>query len=263
MKIKLLPLTFVAVMTLCASSYGATIFSQSFEPPLIQNWTLLKGSAGPVVVTDPQVAGSNFDGVDGSHFLLFGFGNNPGKIVFEIATVPGQEYQLSYTCAGTDTFTLPRRVQNITFTSDVEAFHGVITVIDEHTGLPTQIDDLEDLASESHMFTVPGINNWKIYQWQVAQYDFLATSDVTRIYFDTPLTTALASVGALDNVTVATVPEPSAWLLLTAAGLSLAVRRQTLRSLSWRQALLGVFYERRTYPRTEIRPRRSRNDGSS
>lgn len=232
--LNILVLSLVAILQSRVSTNAETAFEQSFEPPTVRNWTLLEGSVFAVSVGDPLLAGSNFDGVDGSGFMIFGFGNNPGKIYFQFSTLPGQDYSLSYACGGTDTWTQPRRESRLSFTSAVVAYHGIKTVIDSHTGLPVEVEDLENLGSEENIFTVPGVANWRVYTWEKVNYSFHATSTVARVYFDTPNTTGLVSVGALDQVSVVGIPEPRIALLISAgsclAGLTVRSRpRPTVR----------------------------------
>ena len=186
----------------------ASVLNASFEVGEISSWTVVRQYADLVASNTSFFEGSNLDGVAGSRFLLFGMGSDRGKIRFAISSIPGKTYTLSYWCGATDTQRLPIGSGSgfqVTFGSSVQAYHGKKTVID-HTGLPVEIDDLENLDFRTHTFSTPGTWNWRIYNWLPVSYSFVAKSRTTWIEFDTQFTTGMASVGVLDQVLVTTDP---------------------------------------------------------
>lgn len=202
-----------------AAAGPATVLSASFETGDPITWAVLKQNASPVDKASSFFTGSNFDGMQGQRFLLFGTGSNPGRILFELSTVPGKSYTLSYSCGATDTQRIPTGSGQgfaVTFSSIVQAYHGKKTVL-SHLGELVEIDDLENLDSRAHPFATPGEWNWRIHSWLPVSYTFVAKSNTARIQFETSLTNGMASVGVLDQVRVTT--EPFAQAYPVAAGM--------------------------------------------
>ena len=198
----------VVLMALAATGAfadQAEILNASFEVGEAVSWKVLYDSY-PVTTTDRVMEGSNFDGVAGSRFMLFGTGRSRGSLQFQIPTVPGKEYVLSYFCGATDTqrFGDSGGVQ-ISFRSMIFAFHGVKTKLG-HDGEPIEYDQLEEIYFRTHEFNTPGLVNWRIYSWLPVSYTFIATSEETRVIFSTATTNGVASVGVLDQVRVTTEP---------------------------------------------------------
>lgn len=202
---RLLALGIVLQPTVSAAG-PATIFSASFETVEPQNWTVLRNDIWVVDTTHPVAAESNFDGVAGNRFMLFGMGMGRGKIRFEFPTVVGKTYNLSYSHAATDTErgSEPPAFQ-VSFVSSVVAYFGKKKVLN-HVGQEVEVDDTEVLEAEVHQSPVPGIRSWKIHSWNSASYSFVAKSGVTRVEFDTNQATGWASVGVLDDVRITTEP---------------------------------------------------------
>lgn len=184
----------------------ATVFAASFEAGEPQNWSVLRNDIWVVDTTHPVAAESNFDGVAGNRFMLFGMGMGRGKIRFEFPTVVGKTYTLSYSHAATDTErgSEPPAFQ-VSFFSSVLAYFGKKKVLN-HVGQEVEVDDTKILESQVHQSAVPGIRSWRIHSWNSASYSFAAESGVTRVEFDTNQATGWASVGVLDDVRIATEP---------------------------------------------------------
>lgn len=184
------------------------LLDESFESGSSPQWSRVTGDASSsytVSKNNQSFVGSNFDWVTGDSFMLFGSGTNRGTIRFVLATVPGRDYRLTYDCGGTDSWSSSQKSQSLTFYAVIKAFHGTKTVVN-HVGQLVEIEDLEQLASKTHAFTTPGSSNWTIPGWESAELTFRASSSVTRIQFNTPTTTGMASVGVLDSVLVSALP---------------------------------------------------------
>jgi len=205
-KVRLGCLVLMPVATACGEVQ--VLLDESFESGSPPQWTRVTGdaySSYTVSKNNPSFVGSNFDGVTGDSFMLFGSGSNRGTIRLVLETVPGREYRLTYNCGGTDSWSVPQKSQSLTFYAVINAFHGMKTVVN-HVGQLVEVEDLEQLASKTHTFTTPGSSNWTIPRWESAELTFRASSSVTRIQFNTPTTSAMASVGVLDSVLVSALP---------------------------------------------------------
>jgi choice-of-anchor C domain-containing protein len=183
-----------ASLALPLSANAATIINGSFEqgtPPggfttvgtngtNIAGWTVTSGSVDYI--------GNYWTAADGSRSIDLA-GNQPGIISQILSTVIGQVYNV--------TFSISRNPDN-----GANPRNGFVT----WTGASNQAFSFNNTSStRSNML------------WEQRTVQFTATSTSTTLGFGAdPASSQNAFGPALDNVTIAAVPEPSTWLMLLA-----------------------------------------------
>jgi Protein of unknown function (DUF642) len=203
-QITLSSLAALAALAFAPASQAATIVNGSFEAPLVTVDTFDTFGVGSTAITGWVVLGINasivsgpflappmaYQAQDGTQFLdLTGPGTNfSGNGVSQnVATTIGQQYALSfYVGSGTD-FT--------TFTA---------STVDLSLDGGTRVS-----------FTNPNIPTTQL-DWQPFEFYFTATGPVTEIAFYNGSDPG-NHLSGLDNVSIAAIPEPSAFAFLAGA----------------------------------------------
>jgi choice-of-anchor C domain-containing protein len=88
------------------------------------------------------------------------------------------------------------------------------------------ISSADGLQLQTNTFTVTGSDSRSSMGWQAYTYNFTAATNSTTLSFASATGTAFGP--ALDNVSVAGVPEPASWamMLLGFGGMGAVLRRQ-------------------------------------
>ena len=125
--------------------------------------TLLGGSAFTVDISSSYLSGSNFDGVDGEWFLRFGTATDKGSIRFEIPTVPGGRYTLSYHCGATDSWTFDQLgidgAWRRRFGASQRGFHAAATDAEKKDGAAYAIGHFESSLGRGLYITDSGCSS--------------------------------------------------------------------------------------------------------
>lgn len=210
-----LKLTAVAVAALALSAgaaSAATIVNGSFEQSSIANigaFTTLP--SGSTAITGWTVGGDSVDYIgtywapsEGSRSIDMS-GNGAGTLASQtFATVIGQAYEISFDMAGN-----PAGAPS-TKSLDVNATGG---------------------ATNTYTFDTTG-HDLANMGWETKTYRFVATSANTTLTFLSNDNTAYGP--ALDNVSIASVPEPATWsmLILGFGMLGMGLRRRSAAALA-------------------------------
>jgi choice-of-anchor C domain-containing protein len=192
---------------MAAGAAGAATFTNgSFENASVDPGgafvTLLAGSTaidGWTVTGDSiDYIGGYWQPQDGSRSIDLS-GNAPGGVSQTFDTLVGHSYLVNFFLAG-----------------NPDGGTGAKVAISSATGGPSQ----------SNTFLVGGSNTRADMGWQAYQYHFVATGASTTLTFSSATDTPYGP--ALDNVSVAGVPEPAEWALMLVGfgGLGAAMRRK-------------------------------------
>ena len=165
----------------------------------LYNSTTTPGSTGPIAAP-PGGGGTYFYGADATF--------NPTKLSQSLTGLKvGQEYAVTFDWAA---------AQQITFSGETEQYWAV--------SLGGQTKDTTPITIQSQLFS----------GWEVTTLDFVATSSTETLSFVAdavcPPTLDCGNIGQsggppftlLDNVSIASVPEPSTWALMIFGFASLA-----------------------------------------
>ena len=210
----------LATLAFSPASQAAVIVNGSFETPLAPLGSFDTFGAGSTAITGWTVLGVNASIVSGTSFdnpMTFqaqsgdqfidltgpGSNNDQNGVAQDVVTVAGQLYTLSfYVGSGS----------GATFTAS--------TV------------DLSINGGSRISFTNPNLPTTNL-DWQLFSVDFTASGPVTNIAFYNGSDSS-NHLSALDNVSISSIPEPSAFATLAgAAGLAVAlVRRRPRRLMS-------------------------------
>jgi len=197
----------IAAGLMAAGAAGAaTIVNGSFETATVDpGSTFLTLDAGSTAIDGWLVGGDSIDYIggywqpqDGARSIDLS-GNANGSVSQTFATTLGQDYLVNFFLAG-----------------NPDGGPAAKVAISSATGGPVQ----------SNTFTVTGSDSHANMGWQPYQYRFTATGTSTTLSFASATDTAFGP--ALDNVSIASVPEPAAWALMLVGfgGLGAAMRRR-------------------------------------
>jgi choice-of-anchor C domain-containing protein len=184
---------------------AATILNGSFESGTDPGSTFITLGAGSTDITDWVVGGDSVDYIggywqpqNGSRSIDLS-GNANGSVSQTFATDLGQLYQVNFFLAG-----------------NPDGGPTAKVAISSATGGPVQ----------SNVFTVTGSDSKTNMGWQPYQYRFVGTGGPTTLTFASATNTPFGP--ALDNVSIASVPEPATWamMLVGFGGLGAALRRR-------------------------------------
>ena len=184
----------VAIMLTAGSVQAASVVNGSFE-----NGTNAPGSgfntlgAGDTSITGWTVGGAGIDWIgtywqasQGSRSLDLS-ALSAGSISQDVATVVGRHYRVTFDLAGNPDGSPP--VKNLDVT-------------------------VNGAALASYTFTTNGTTSRPAMGWLTKGYDFVATSTNSNLKFTSLANTP--SGPALDNISLAAVPEASTWVMLIA-----------------------------------------------
>lgn len=194
-----------------ATSAGAAVFTNgSFELGVNPGSTFVTLGNGSTGITGWVVGGNSVDYIggywqaeDGSRSVDLS-GNANGSLSQTFDTIAGQSYLVNFFLAGNP---------------------------DGGPAAKVAITSADGTQLQSNTFTVTGSDTRSNMGWQPYAYSFTAATSSTTLTFASATGTAYGP--ALDNVSVAAVPEPATWamMLIGFAGLGMMVRSRR-RSLA-------------------------------
>ncbi len=201
---------FFSVLLITTNAVAGIIFTESFEDPpsTIGNWTTVYagGTVGEFDVDSGSVDWIHeyWQAADGDYSLDMN-GRSSGSISYDLSTVVGMEYEVSFSMAGN-----PGGIRQLEVTAGSET---------ENFSFDTTGWSLADMG------------------WETKTMSFIAESDVSQLVF-TDIFTQRFQGAALDNIVVtekqqpSPVPEPSSLALVFSGLVGLAGMKKRNNELS-------------------------------
>jgi len=189
--------TAATALTLATPASAATIINGSFEQGVaIPAGGFVTLGAGSTAITGWTVGntpggidykGTYWQAADGSRSIDLA-GNGRGSIYQDVTTEIGQRYAVGFYLAG-----------------NPDGGSNVKVAVTSIVGGDAQVDQFTVLS---------GINTRQNMGWTYHQYNFTAMSTTSRLTFASANAENSPYGPALDNVSIAAVPEPATWGLM-------------------------------------------------